>query len=54
MLRGYNIIGDTEIAEGEDYLQAFSPTHLKNLPEKFIVATDTGIGKRNCESSHCL
>jgi 2,5-dioxopentanoate dehydrogenase len=39
MLKGYNIIGDTEIAEGEDYLQAFSPTHLKNLPEKFIVAT---------------
>ncbi|HEV3224996.1 MAG TPA: aldehyde dehydrogenase (NADP(+)) [Puia sp.] len=40
MLKGYNIIGDTEIAEGEDYLQAFSPTHQKNLPEKFIIATE--------------
>src|ERR1700688_1816630 len=39
MLKGYNIIGDTEIADGEDYLQAFSPTHQKNLPEKFIIAT---------------
>jgi alpha-ketoglutaric semialdehyde dehydrogenase len=40
MLKGYNIIGDTEIAEGEDYLQAFNPTHQKNLPEKFFIATD--------------
>ncbi len=40
MLKGYNIIGDSEIAEGEDYLQAFNPTHQKNLPEKFIIATD--------------
>src|ERR1017187_1074498 len=40
MLKGYNIIGDSEIAEGEDYLQAFNPTHQKNLPEKFFIATD--------------
>ncbi len=49
MLKGFNIIGDAEIAEGDDYLQSFSPTHLKNLPEKFIVATtqelENAIGK---------
>jgi 2,5-dioxopentanoate dehydrogenase len=39
MLKGYNLIGNTESAEGDRFLQAFSTIRQTNLPEKFTAAT---------------
>jgi alpha-ketoglutaric semialdehyde dehydrogenase len=39
MLKGYNLLGNTETAEGNIYLQVFSTVRQMNLPEKFTTAT---------------
>lgn len=45
MLKGYNLIGFTESAEGDTFLQAFSPVKQTNLPENFPVATAAEVDK---------
>ena len=45
MLKGYNLIGNTESAEGGQYLRAFSTASQNNLPEKFAVATAAEVDK---------
>ena len=49
MLRGYNLTGFTETAQGDTFLQAFSPVKQTNLPENFTIATteeiDTAVAK---------
>lgn len=39
MLKGYNLIGNTESAKGDEYQRVFSTTIQQHLPEKFAVAT---------------
>ncbi|MCW3089853.1 MAG: aldehyde dehydrogenase [Ferruginibacter sp.] len=39
MLKGYNLIGQAESAEGDQVLQVFSTVAQETLPENFIVAT---------------
>ncbi|MBC7687443.1 MAG: aldehyde dehydrogenase (NADP(+)) [Aquabacterium sp.] len=39
MLKGYNLVGQTESAEGNQFLQAFSTVKQEFLPENFSIAT---------------
>jgi 2,5-dioxopentanoate dehydrogenase len=43
MLKGHNLIGNTESAEGKISLQVFSTIQQMNLPEKFAAATDAEV-----------
>jgi 2,5-dioxopentanoate dehydrogenase len=45
MLKGYNLIGQTESAAGDQYLRVFSTVSQQNLPEKFAVATAAEVDK---------
>ncbi len=38
MLKGYNLVGQTESAEGDQYLKVFSAASQYDLLEKFAVA----------------
>jgi 2,5-dioxopentanoate dehydrogenase len=43
MLKGYNLIGNTESAKGDIILHAFSTLQQMDLPEKFTTATETEV-----------
>jgi 2,5-dioxopentanoate dehydrogenase len=43
MLKGHNLIGNTESAEGNISLQVFSTIQKMNLPEKFTAATEAEV-----------
>ena len=43
MLKGYNLIGQSESAAGDQYLQVFSTTGKSVLPEQFAIATEAEI-----------
>lgn len=45
MLKGYNLVGNTESTEGDQYLRVFSTVAQHNLPEKFAVATAAEVDK---------
>ena len=45
MLKGYNLVGQTESAEGDQYLKVFSTVSQHDLPEKFAVATSDEVDK---------
>jgi NADP-dependent aldehyde dehydrogenase len=40
MIKGNNLIGFTESAEGENFLKAYSPVQQDYLPEKFLIASN--------------
>ena len=39
MIKGYNLIGFNESAEGDKHLKSFSPVQQDNLPENFLIAS---------------
>lgn len=45
MLKGYNLLGNSESAEGDQYLRVFSTVSQHTLPEKFAVATPAEVDK---------
>lgn len=45
MLKGYNLVGQTESAEGDQFLESFSIVSNENLPGKFTIATAEEIDK---------
>ncbi|MFT3680245.1 MAG: aldehyde dehydrogenase (NADP(+)) [Ferruginibacter sp.] len=45
MLKGFNLAGFTESNEGDQFIQSYSTTEQKDLPEKFFIATTQEIDK---------
>jgi len=43
MLKGYNLVGQTESAAGDQFLQVFSTVSQSVLPEQFSIATEAEI-----------